>query len=390
MKFEKTKIYGVSGIGANQTLTRTDDAVGLGWDMPNEEEYISDFDYCYPWCDMQEVTDENGNVFIKIPKFYAKITDEGSNGLVNTYKYQISGCRYEGFSTLFIDGKGNEIDYVLVGKYEGSIESNNTKIMSKPNRSGMLARSDISLARTWCRNWGAGYQQYDFLIDWIIKLLFTVEFATTSSQSFLMGNVADLNELRSPGASDLIRMPTGASGRFTDDTASIKYRGIENPWGNLKTWCDGIYFYGADIFLCTDPTEYSHTTDTTGKLSAPYFFVGSRPLSQVAYTKAVTPFRKIPLLGFTSEISTNGFQENDTVYGTDGYSAWPAYQVGDDFWNKTGNALICGGHASYAGGLWCWSDNSRYYYVNPEDAEREASAIQNANNVGCRLCYKPI
>ena len=51
---------------------------------------------------MYEVVDEHGNVFIRIPKFYTRIT-RNPNG---TYKHQLSGYRYEGFTTLFVDGHG--------------------------------------------------------------------------------------------------------------------------------------------------------------------------------------------------------------------------------------------------------------------------------------------
>ena len=101
MNIEKAKIYGVDKVGSStpSALTRTDDAVGLSYTVGTTD-IVSDFDRCYPWSDMQEVTDASGNVFIKIPKFYSKIT-KNSDG---TYKHQISGIRYEGFSTLFVDG----------------------------------------------------------------------------------------------------------------------------------------------------------------------------------------------------------------------------------------------------------------------------------------------
>ena len=91
MNIEKAKIYGVDKVGSStpSALTRTDDAVGLSYTVGTTD-IVSDFDRCYPWSDMQEVTDASGNVFIKIPKFYSKIT-KNSDG---TYKHQISGIRY--------------------------------------------------------------------------------------------------------------------------------------------------------------------------------------------------------------------------------------------------------------------------------------------------------
>ena len=87
---------------SSPTLTRTDSAVDKSYTI-GDSEIHSDFDNCYPWSDMQEVIDAENNVFIKIPKFYSKVT-KNANG---TYKHQISGVRYDGFTTLFVDGKGN-------------------------------------------------------------------------------------------------------------------------------------------------------------------------------------------------------------------------------------------------------------------------------------------
>ena len=152
MLLEKTKIYGVDGVGkSSPTLERTDASVGLGYTKGVSEIY-SDFDKCYPWCEMHEVVDELGNVFIRIPKFYTKITknDDGS------YKHQISGCRYDGFSTLFIDGKGNELDYILVGKYEGSCDGSDYATAKMKSVSGATVKVSITIDnyRKACRNNG--------------------------------------------------------------------------------------------------------------------------------------------------------------------------------------------------------------------------------------------
>ena len=87
MLLEKTKIYGVDGVGkSTPTLTRTDAAAGLSY-ARGVSEITSDFDKCFPWCEVKEVVDEYGNVFISIQKFYSKIkkNDDGS------YKHKIYG-----------------------------------------------------------------------------------------------------------------------------------------------------------------------------------------------------------------------------------------------------------------------------------------------------------
>lgn len=366
MYLEKMKIYGVDHVGqSSPTLSRTDASIGLGYTI-GASEIESDFDYCYPWCDMQEVTDEFGNVFIRIPKFYTKITKNADG----TYKHQISGCRYDGFSTLFVDGKGNEIDYVLVGKYEGSYDSDNSRMMSK---SGQTVKTSITITnyRTSCKAVGRGYQQYDFLIDAIIKELFLIEFATTNCQSIMMGftNSANTAALIT-GHTDNVKTPSGSynnnhdleTAPWTDATCNTdglhacKYRGIENPWGNTCTWCDGITFKKAKIYICESPTEYA-----SDKYSAPYTYAGDRFAGE-GFAKVITLFAKNPLLGFVTETGASL-----STYYSDYY-----------YYAEGGTVLSCGGS---------WNDgvDAGLWNVGGFHPSSYASGV-----FGGRLCYKPI
>lgn len=345
-----SEIYGVDKVGqANPTLTRTDDAVGLSYTV-GASEITSDFDNCYPWRDMQEVTDVSGNVFIKIPKFYSKVT-KNTDG---TYKHQISGTQHEGFTTLFVDGKGNELDYVLVGKYEGSGSA--SRVYSK---SGATVLVNITRGnfRIGCKANGKGYQQYDFMIDAIIKELFMIEFATTNSQSIMQGYTAQSNVAAvATGRTDTVKTASGSEINNTDGKHACKYRGIENPFGNVWKWCDGINFDTEKIYVCEDPEYYADD-----KHDAPYTYMGDRLMSD-GYLKEVTPFAKNPLLGYATAIGAGS-----TTHYSDYY-----------YVNNTGTVLRCGGRwlsGAYAG-LWHWCGHD--------------TASDAYSDIGGRLCYKPI
>ena len=351
MVSEKSKIYGVDNVGqSTPTLTRTDSTIGLSVTVETSE-IKSDFDRCYPWSDMYEVVDEHGNVFIRIPKFYTRIT-RNPNG---TYKHQLSGYRYEGFTTLFVDGQGNEIDYVLVGKYEASGTS--TKAESKSGKT-VLVNVTLPQMRAACKANGEGYQQYDFLIDAIIKELFLIEMATTNSQSVMYGYLNSSNSAAiQTGRTDAVKTASGSEESNTDGQHACKYRGIENPYGNVWKWCDGITFANTKIYICLDPNHYV-SEDT----AAPYFYVGER-LTSNGYLKEVSQFDKFPVLGFASSV-TGG---SDATYYCDYNYAYSG-----------GTVLYVGGAWSYggSGGLWYWYGNF--------DASSANSYI------GGRLCYKPL
>lgn len=330
LNFEKAKIYGVDKVGSSNpsALIRTDDAVGLNVSV-GASEITSDFDRCYPYCDMQEVTDEHGNVFIKIPKFYAKITANADG----TFKHQISGLRYEGFSTLFVDGEGNELDYILVGKYEAS--GNSSRAYSKSGAT-VLVNITCDALRTACKANGDGYQQYDFLIDLIIKELWLVEMKTTNSQAIMYGYANGNSAAVATGRTDAVKTPSGSEESNTDGKHACKYRGIENLWGNTYTWCDGISFLSEKVYVCTDPKSYA-----AGKTASPYVYHGDRA-SGYNYIKTVAPLNRHPLIQYATEASG----ASATTYFCDyAFTGGSVLAVGGN-WNNTTNA-----------GLWYWNGN---------------------------------
>lgn len=349
MVSEKSKIYGVDNVGQSApTLTRTDSAIGRTVTV-GASEIKSDFDRCYPWSDMHEVVDDSGNVFIRIPKFYSRIT-KNSNG---TYKHQLSGYRYEGFTTLFVDGKGNEIDYVLVGKYEASGTS--AKAESKSGKT-CLVNVTLPQMRTACKANGEGYQQYDFLIDAIIKELFLIEMATTNSQSIMYGYANSNSAAVQTGRTDGVKTASGSDTSNSDGKHACKYRGIENPWGNIWKWVDGINFHNCGMYICLDPTKYE-----SDKFAPPYFYVGNSDVD--GYVSGIEYFDKFPILGFPTE----GNGSTTTHYCDYSY----VEQEGD-------YVLVVGGYWYYGlrAGLW----NLYGYNVSSS----------SGSYFGGRLCYKPL
>ena len=343
---ELDKIYGVDLVGSASppALTRTDDAVGLNVTVGTSE-ITSDFDNCYPWNSIEEVTDGAGNVFVKIPKFYSKITANADG----TYKHQLSGTKHEGFDTLFKVGE-TEIDYVMVGKYEGSGSAD--RIYSK-SKQIPLVNITMDNFRNGCKANGEGYQQYDFLIDLIIEELWLVEMATTNCQSIMYGYANNNDAVISTGATDTVATPTGSPISNTDGKHACKYRGIENPWGNIWKWCDGISFSGNSVYVCTEPTGYS-----AGKTSGLYEYYGTRASSN-GFVKTVAPLKEGSLIQYITAVGAD-----ESSYYCD--RSW-----------QGGTVLNCSGkwNNGTRAGLWYWdSDNT---------------ASTSGIDIGGRLCYKP-
>ena len=347
MKGDITKIYGVDLVGAADphALVRTDAAVGRNVTV-GASTIDSGFDSCYPWSDIEEVTDKFGNVFVKIPKFYSKIT-KNSDG---TYLHQLSGTKYSGFDTLFKIGN-REIDYVMVGKYEGSGSADRVYSKAKQIPLDNITMDDF---RNGCKANGEGYQQYDFLIDLIIKELWLVEMATTNCQAKMYGYAKNNSAAINTGETDTVKTPSGSAESNTDGIHACKYRGIENLWGNIFKWCDGISFSGSSVYVCTEPTAYS-----AGKTTGLYQYYGTRASSN-GYVKTVAPLAEGSLIQYV------------TAVGADESSYYCDSSL------QGGTVLGCGGWwSSYANaGLWDWYG--------------DFSASTLGSFIGGRLCYKPI
>jgi hypothetical protein len=51
------------------------------------------------------------------------------------------------------------------------------------------------------------------------------------------------------------------SGTQDNKTTPVNWRGIENLWGNISSWVDGINVYGRQIYICNSYTFVDNTAD---------------------------------------------------------------------------------------------------------------------------------
>ncbi len=178
-------IYGVYwDKGSDPNLIRTNNAIGMVANVGIDGQLAqNDFDNAAIYREIGEVTDELGNVFIRIPKFYIKKKDG-----IGFKTWQISKTKYPGFYLpwCFWDFVNNkELDYIDIGKYKASLSEDN-KLQSVPDVHPLVSKNIVQF-RDYARANGAGYQQLDIHVYDVIQTLFTIEFATLNSQSVMQG-----------------------------------------------------------------------------------------------------------------------------------------------------------------------------------------------------------
>ncbi len=268
------KVFGVMwNYGGSSTalsrLTKTGDPNGLVTVNITSEPVAavgtgsgsSPFDSYAPWSGMDEyniisnaVSYKKGDsgfsrtsydTMVFIPEYYFKIVDDSANS--KRYFYVADKAK-SGFTKHPGSGK-------YVARYN-TISGYYSKSSAAP-----LASITRAAARTNSAAKGSKWSQYDFASWCAVWLLYLVEFADWNSQTKVGRGYVDGSAVQSNGGTDSMTYYTGrASG--TDGTTQVQYRHIENPWGNIWEWIDGINFNGTTPYICTTPANYADDTAT--------------------------------------------------------------------------------------------------------------------------------
>lgn len=257
---ETFDVFGAEWDGTSTTAwSRTDGAVGFPDPVSavNNGNGNSPFDSLMPWKGMRRVTDADAGELVEIPKFYYKWTRDGVK-----MKLQISMTQKEGFlcSPAHADrGDGSgERDYVYVGRYHCS--STNYKSMTGVTPKATMTRANF---RTNIHNIGSKIWQYDYAMYWTIAMLYLVEFADWDSQKKIGYGCGNSTSVENCGLTDSMTYHTGTNATNRTTYGHTQYRYIEDLWGNVYDWCDGIYFSSTNVYAIKNPSSFSDTTGGT-------------------------------------------------------------------------------------------------------------------------------
>ena len=231
----------------------------------------SPFDSYMPWMGMEEYniintsgkvlnkkgesgftrTNINMPVMVKIPEFYYKIEKSGS-----IFRYYVADGPVDGLS--LHPGSGDN----YLGRYESGEASSGTMGLILASYSGTTpsVSKTRSTFRDYARNMASGFQLRDIAAWCAYDLLYLVEYADFNSQEKIGPGIVNDTAAHKTGETDAMVYHTGRAN--SGDNAAVQYRGIENPWGNVSEFIDGINVYGQSVYICTDPEIYTDDTDT--------------------------------------------------------------------------------------------------------------------------------
>lgn len=315
----------------------------------------NDFDNIPPWkdiktCDLSPTgivnkyigdagfsfTNPTGRIMTEIPDFWWQRKQE------NGYEYiYISSVEQEGFT---------KSSKCYLGRYTATGSSSSVTCKSGASN---FVNVNMTSARTYSRNIGDGWGVMDVWRWSILEMLYLVEYADYNSQEKLGYGVCNGSQINTGGC-DSLGMKSGCLGN--DKKKAVIYRGIENPFGNIFQWLDGINISSKRAWVCRNRDSYA-----SDKVSSPYVQLGYADASSNGYAKKVGYDPNYPEVQRATE--TGG---SDSTYIPDyfnSYSSTVAVYVGGSY----SYDLYCG--------LWFW-----YYHTSS----------LTGSNVGFRLLFIPV
>lgn len=267
----------------------------------------------------------DGDLFVHIPTYWYKAYKENINGTVYNklmlYSFAVAGAKksnevYVGAVEASSDDATNSTNPALysfiktniIYNSDGSVDSTNLTYQSDAstyrggNQRGsdswdttaskcQLGRPVTSLTRaafrTRAAQRGAGYSQQYWTAYCAWVRLYVVEYCSFNTQAnynsskttdgYMQGglgagvsNILDWNGLNGYNPVN----PCGVTLRLGNNTGIVKYtqgsyttyvpsyRGIENPFGNIWKWTDGLNKYDTQVYVCDDITKFADDTST--------------------------------------------------------------------------------------------------------------------------------
>lgn len=248
-----TAIIDLSNSNSETSVTYADDAVGMtpgssAWDslpifkdiepcvmVDGVVQYYLNPDDFTKKADgsTANITTLGNDVMIEIPKIGFKISTSGNIltvSVTNNPDASSEGFRYYAH-TRDVEG---DCDKLYIGAYAGYASS--SKLYSSSGKTPTVSQT-IGTFRTQAQARGSGYDLISFYPLTLLQCLFIIRYKNLNSQTALGRGYVDASAKTSTGATNANGMYYGT----TSGTVHVKFAGIEDFWGNVYYWLDGVY-----------------------------------------------------------------------------------------------------------------------------------------------------
>ena len=322
------------------------------------DDVVNDFDNIYPWSDIKSYNYDANNK--KITAWYgnSNFKFDGDNGEVLTfipgfyYKREVvDGIEYQYISKYELDGYSYSEPF-SVGRYKmcesasdlpvSNSNDAKTELMAVPDIGVFRGRSvsgeepsayrTIGEFRESASTLGSEFSIMDYHY-FVLQMLYLVEYADYDAQAKLGVGVVNTSGTVTMGGTDELGMNSGCL--VNDGAHSMIYRGIEDIFGNVFEFIDGINIKDYQAYINYDfRTYWSDTFDGDYKPLGYVNANGTGFITKIGYDS------NNPLIGLPTAVTSD---TTDTDYNAsikDGYSSTSGERI-----------LIAGGAYFYGDGI---------------------------------------
>lgn len=328
----------------------------------------NDLDNYFPYNQITEFTDADGNVFVKFPKMYIKWVLDADG---NIDGWQVSDKEFEGsfIPDCYLNSDGVSYnDYFAISKYSMSGTKDKGYSVSGQAPLVSITRAEArAAARAYgtADNYYGGYQIMDMSMVTVYNFLCMMYYRTSNIQSVFKGRVEHDNAIAT-GGTDAI---SGMNGWDTE-TGATKMLGVENYYCNVGHWIDGVTFVNGLAYLPRLPQNYSDTSDNC-------------VVSEVVLPVATSaPYWSKHLQAGTTAGTQSYVFQSDYAAEYDGTDVWENQYSCDPFvYVNAGDTpfVLCGG------GYWVDVSLAGLWFLGAGDVASGSYSV-----FGARLSYRPL
>ena len=208
---------------------------------------------------------EAGDVMVEFKKVWYKYAVDGTTLTFQIANYDRSADGFVNSAFKSMDGNATIKDYMYFGAYEGYDDGTKCRSLSQKDvtNNNALTYSDY---RTYCKNNGDSYGMEDWCKRYYILGLTMLVTKTRGVQTSIgdgyCRNAFEMNYYiyLTSGTLDTAGLFSG----YSDSAAKyigVKCFGIENLWGSMYSWCDGIITLSSTTLGFKDCPPYNDTGD---------------------------------------------------------------------------------------------------------------------------------
>ncbi|MCX6262608.1 MAG: hypothetical protein NTY95_17550 [Bacteroidia bacterium] len=234
-----------------------------------------------------DLSGADGQVMVEIPKFWYKHSYVGT-----THTWDICDKAKAGYSVhpAFLSD-ATELDYVYVGAYEAVLwdysgssyidyASGATITPADDKLSSVTGKKPVTNytranGRIMAGNRGSGWTGILYDVYSAIQLLYLIEYASFNSQSMIGAGISNVTDwstynnyypIAPSGNSNSIGNASGntagSTSCATESSKYMSYRGIENFFGHIWKWLDGINTNNNRSYICNNAGNLADDTSS--------------------------------------------------------------------------------------------------------------------------------